>query len=165
MTGHEGADHQGESCHPGFVYRLGNLGHPAEASHRGSWNLHSPGAGSVAQLWLCLLTPAHPVPGKVLRLGKAVSTERGSSGLDQNASLWHAVSRPLPGLASRWETCSSGGPDLTYDHVLQGVLGQPAVEKHRDEQVPERWPEDLWCAGEGSGGAWVAEFGAGAHPP
>lgn len=30
-----------------------------------------------------------------------------------------------------------------YDHVLQRVLGQPAVKEHRDEQVPQRRPEDL----------------------
>lgn len=40
------------------------------------------------------------------------------------------------------------GPGLTYNHVLQRMLGQPAVEKHGDEQVPQRWPEDLWCWGE-----------------
>lgn len=60
---------------------------------------------------------------------------------------------------------SRQGPALTYDHVLQRVLGQPAVEKHGDEQVPKRRPEDLWCVRERSGGAWVAELGAGAHPP
>lgn len=32
---------------------------------------------------------------------------------------------------------------MTHDHVLQGALGQPAVEKHRDEDVPYRRPEDL----------------------
>lgn len=30
-----------------------------------------------------------------------------------------------------------------HNHVLQGVLGQPAVQKHRDEQVPQWWPEYL----------------------
>lgn len=54
---------------------------------------------------------------------------------------------------------------LTYDHVLQRVLGQPAVEKHGNEQVPKGRPEDLWCVGERSGGAWGAKRGARAHPP
>lgn len=31
-----------------------------------------------------------------------------------------------------------------YDHVFQGVLGQPAVQKHGDEQVPQGRPEYLW---------------------
>lgn len=59
----------------------------------------------------------------------------------------------------------TGASMLTYYHVLQRVLGQPAVEKHGDEQVPKRRPEDLWCVGERSGRAQVAELGAGAHPP
>lgn len=32
---------------------------------------------------------------------------------------------------------------MTHDHVLQGALGQPAVEKHWDEDIPYRRPEDL----------------------
>lgn len=36
-----------------------------------------------------------------------------------------------------------GGGRMTHDHVLQGALGQPAVEKHWDEDVPYRRPEDL----------------------
>lgn len=35
------------------------------------------------------------------------------------------------------------GRQMTHDHVLQGALGQPAVEEHRDEDVPYRGPEDL----------------------
>lgn len=57
------------------------------------------------------------------------------------------------------------GLGLTYDHVLQRVLGQPAVEEHGDEQVPKGRPEDLWCVGERSGGAWGAKRGVRAHPP
>lgn len=29
-----------------------------------------------------------------------------------------------------------GGGRVTHDHVLQGALSQPAVEEHRDEDVP-----------------------------
>lgn len=39
-----------------------------------------------------------------------------------------------------------GGRDgwqVTHDHVLQGALGQPAVEEHRDEDVPYGRPKDL----------------------
>lgn len=43
-----------------------------------------------------------------------------------------------------------GGAGGAHDHVLQRVLGQPAVQKHGDEQVPQRRPEDL--RGGGSGG-------------
>lgn len=32
----------------------------------------------------------------------------------------------------------------THDHVLQSTLGQPAVEEHRDEDVPYGGPEYLW---------------------
>lgn len=32
---------------------------------------------------------------------------------------------------------------VTHNHVLQRVLGEPAVEKHRDEQIPQRRPEYL----------------------
>lgn len=32
---------------------------------------------------------------------------------------------------------------MTHDHVFQGALGQPAVEKHWDEDIPYRRPEDL----------------------
>lgn len=32
----------------------------------------------------------------------------------------------------------------THDHVLQSVFGQPAVQKHGDEQVPQGRPEYLW---------------------
>lgn len=35
------------------------------------------------------------------------------------------------------------GGQVTYDHVLQGALGQPAVEEHRDEDVPYGRPKDL----------------------
>lgn len=31
--------------------------------------------------------------------------------------------------------CETDGS--AHDHVLQGVLGQPAVQKHRDKQVSE----------------------------
>lgn len=31
----------------------------------------------------------------------------------------------------------------THNHILQGVLGQPAVQEHRDEEVPQRKPQDL----------------------
>lgn len=31
----------------------------------------------------------------------------------------------------------------THNHVLQGTFGKPAVQKHRDEDVPQRRPEDL----------------------
>lgn len=31
----------------------------------------------------------------------------------------------------------------TYDHVLQGTFGKPAVKKHRDEYVSQWRPEDL----------------------
>lgn len=33
---------------------------------------------------------------------------------------------------------------MAYNHVFQGMLGQPAVQKHRDEQVPQGRPEYLW---------------------
>lgn len=36
-----------------------------------------------------------------------------------------------------------GGGRMTHDHVLQGALGQPAVEKHWDEDVAYGRPEDL----------------------
>lgn len=32
---------------------------------------------------------------------------------------------------------------VTYYHVLQGVLGKPAVQKDRDEQIPQRRPKYL----------------------
>lgn len=32
----------------------------------------------------------------------------------------------------------------THNHVLQSTLGQPAVEEHRDEDVPYGGPEYLW---------------------
>lgn len=31
----------------------------------------------------------------------------------------------------------------THNHVLQSTLGQPAVEEHRDEDIPYGGPEDL----------------------
>lgn len=31
----------------------------------------------------------------------------------------------------------------TYNHVLQSMLGQPAVEKYGDKEVPQGRPEDL----------------------
>lgn len=31
----------------------------------------------------------------------------------------------------------------THNHVLQGVLGKPAVQKHGDEQIPQRRPKYL----------------------
>lgn len=36
------------------------------------------------------------------------------------------------------------GSYRAYDHVFQGVLGQPAVQEHGDEQVPQGRPEYLW---------------------
>lgn len=46
--------------------------------------------------------------------------------------------------------CGSGGDGMptgmhlvTYYHVLQGVLGEPAVQKDRDEQIPQRRPKYL----------------------
>lgn len=32
---------------------------------------------------------------------------------------------------------------VTHNHVLQGILGQPAVQKHGNEQIPQRRPEYL----------------------
>lgn len=37
----------------------------------------------------------------------------------------------------------AGTCPVTHNHVLQRVLGEPAVEKHRDEQIPQRRPEYL----------------------
>lgn len=31
----------------------------------------------------------------------------------------------------------------THNHILQGMLGQPAVQEHWDEKVPQREPHDL----------------------
>lgn len=31
----------------------------------------------------------------------------------------------------------------THEHVLQRVLGQPAIEEHRYEEVSHRWIEKL----------------------
>lgn len=144
---------------------MGNLGHPAEASHRGSRNLNSPDAGFVAQLWLCLLTPTHPVPASqawkscLHRKRKLKARlECTTVACSLRATAW---SSQQVGTVFSW---SWQGPGLTYDHVLQRVLGQPAVEKHRDEQVPKRWPEDLWCGGEVRWGLGSRAWGW-AHPP
>lgn len=32
---------------------------------------------------------------------------------------------------------------MTYKHVLQRVLGKPAIEKHGNEEMPQGWKEDL----------------------
>lgn len=32
---------------------------------------------------------------------------------------------------------------MTYKHILQRVLGEPAVEKHGNEEMPKGWKEDL----------------------
>lgn len=38
----------------------------------------------------------------------------------------------------RWSGDGRGGwGSFTHDHVLQGMLGEPAVEEHRDEEVDE----------------------------
>lgn len=118
-------------------------------------------------VWLCLPISPHPVPS---------SPELWKSCPHRKRKLKAGLERITVActlLATNWShqqvgklfSWSREGPDLTYNHVLQRMLGQPAVEKHGDEQVPKRWPEDLWCVGERSGGAWVAELGAGAHPP
>lgn len=39
--------------------------------------------------------------------------------------------------------CPGGTRLVTYYHVFQGVLGKPAVQKNRDEQIPQRRPEYL----------------------
>lgn len=115
----------------------------------------------VLVLWPTLVMLAHtrtPCPS-FLALEK-LSLQR------EEAQGWHCgMQSPVHWQVENVFSQSWQGPALTYDHVLQRMLGQPAVEKHRDEQVPKRWPEDLWCVGERSGGVWGAELGAGAHPP
>lgn len=33
--------------------------------------------------------------------------------------------------------------ETTYNHVLQGTFGKPAVKKYRDKYVSQWFPEDL----------------------
>jgi hypothetical protein len=32
---------------------------------------------------------------------------------------------------------------MTYKHIFQRMLGQPAIKKHGDEEMPEGWKENL----------------------
>lgn len=86
--------------------------------------------------------------------GKLASSLPGQ-GQGQAAAQGPGVPTPLYGAA--WPPA--------YDHVFQGVFGQPAVEKHGDEQIPQWGPEYLQRR-------WVRGLGAqqppaqpAAHPP
>lgn len=50
---------------------------------------------------------------------------------------------PLASPGQRDPGRKGGMRPVTHNHVLQGVLGKPAVQKHRNEQIPQRRPEYL----------------------
>jgi hypothetical protein len=40
---------------------------------------------------------------------------------------------------------------MTYKHIFQRMLGEPAIKKHGNEEMPEGWKENLRAEGLRSG--------------
>lgn len=154
---------------------------PADISVKGTLLRHSAGGLQWPQaLWSWCLWPWCILPQPLtsqgqeklwvrLFMGTEITYFQLSPGLLGHGRKW-PTGRQARGVASgptgvlggqverRWDTPA-------YDHVLQRMLGQPAVQKHGDEEIPQRRPEYLretWVRGWGS--RWPLPRPA-AHPP
>lgn len=89
------------------------------------------------------------LPGETARVGAQVRSPAPPAGkasppTDPGTAARTEHRKPALGILRAQEPGERGGMGpVTHDHVLQGVLGKPAVQKHGNEQIPQRRPEYL----------------------